>query len=247
MDEIQDPFELCGADAINEVRLCRVAWPRELRPALIEHCEFNSVSFDESDLEGVEVKDCRFTACTFTEAILSDASFERCSLFTAEQVCRFHRCDLRRSHWTGCDLSLVEFKGSRLHGLRMERCQAQGTDFSEADFSWQVSRKMILSDVELLESNLAYANLSGAYLARASLRGSRLSHADLSRACLEGADLRDAELHQVILTQAVLRDADLRDAQLDAIDPRSADLSGVKLKEWQLRALAIPLGIELEP
>ena len=51
----------------------------------------------------------------------------------------------------------------------------------------------------------------------------------------------------MIFTLAVLRDADLRDAQLDAIDPRKADLVGVKLKEWQLKALAIPLGIEIEP
>lgn len=253
MYEIGDPAALTGKDTITQARFEHLDWPPALTPRLIENCEFDTVSFKESDLEGIEMKDCRFSACTFSRAILMDASFERCSFFTpsdgsAEELrCRFAHCDLRRTQWTGCDLSLCEFPGCQLHGVRMERCQAQGADFAGADFSWQVSRKMVLSDVQILDTNLAYANLTGAYLAQASLRGSRLSHADLSHACLEGADLRDCELHQVIFTLAVLRNADLRDAQLDAIDPRTADLVGVKLKEWQLKALAIPLGIEIEP
>ena len=253
MHEIGDPSALADRDTITHTRFEHLDWPPELTPTLVENCEFDSVSFKESDLEGVQMKDCRFIACTFSRAILMDASFERCSFFTPsdggteEPRCRFAHCDLRRSQWTGCDLSLGEFPGSQLHGVRMQRCQAQGADFAGADFSWQVSRKMVLSDVEILDTNLAYANLTGAYLAEASLRGSRLSHADLSQACLEGADLRDCELHQVILTLAVLRNADLRDAEIDAIDPRKADLTGVKLKEWQLKALAIPLGIEIEP
>ena len=64
-------------------------------------------------------------------------------------------------------------------------------------------------------ADLHYANLIGADLRGANLRGADLSYAYLSGANLRGADLRGANLHGAYLSGANLRGADLRGAKLD--------------------------------
>jgi hypothetical protein len=73
------------------------------------------------------------------------------------------------------------------------------------------------------------ANLSGADLRRADLRGANLSGADLSKADLYGANLMGANL-----SGADLRGADLRGAALGGANLMGADLSGADLKDTNL-------------
>ena len=71
-----------------------------------------------------------------------------------------------------------------------------------------------LSGADLIGANLRGATLSGADLRGANLRWATLSEADLGGADLSGADLRGANLHWADLTGANLRGADLRCADL---------------------------------
>ena len=64
-------------------------------------------------------------------------------------------------------------------------------------------------------AKLQYANLRGAYLRDADLRGANLRGAYLRDADLRGANLRGAYLRDADLRGADLRDADLRGADLD--------------------------------
>ena len=73
------------------------------------------------------------------------------------------------------------------------------------------------------------ANLSGADLRGANLRGANLSGADLRGANLRGADLREADLRGAYLSDADLSDADLRGAYLSDADLSDADLRGADL------------------
>jgi len=84
------------------------------------------------------------------------------------------------------------------------------------------------------------AELRGADLSDAELRGADLSGADLSDANLIGADLRGAELRDANLigadlSGAELRGADLSDANLRGADLIGADLSGADLRRANLR------------
>ena len=84
----------------------------------------------------------------------------------------------------------------------------------------------------LRDADLRGANLRGAYLRDADLRGANLRGADLSNAYLRDADLRGANLRGADLSNAYLRDADLRGADLRDADLRGADLDFSCLPLW---------------
>ena len=79
-------------------------------------------------------------------------------------------------------------------------------------------------------ANLREADLRGADLGGADLREANLREADLRGADLGGADLREANLRGADLGGADLREANLREADL-----RGANLRGANLSEADLR------------
>ncbi|ELX3458388.1 pentapeptide repeat-containing protein [Salmonella enterica] len=92
-----------------------------------------------------------------------------------------------------------------------------------------------LCGADLRDADLRGADLCGADLRGADLRGADLCGADLRDADLRGADLRDADLCGADLCGADLRDADLRGADL-----RGADLCGADLRGADLRGADLP-------
>ena len=94
--------------------------------------------------------------------------------------------------------------------------------------------KANLSGADLSDADLRGANLRGVNLSDAKLYGAKLSEADLSDAKLYGANLNDANLRDANLRGANLRGADLSsvnllDADLRGANLRGANLSGVNL------------------
>ena len=79
------------------------------------------------------------------------------------------------------------------------------------------------------------ADLYGANLRRASLRGADLREADLYGANLYGADLREADLYGANLYGADLREAKLYGTNLYRANLREANLYGTNLREANLR------------
>ena len=78
--------------------------------------------------------------------------------------------------------------------------------------------------------NLRGADLRGAYLQDADLRGAELRGADLQGANLQDADLRGADLRSAELRGADLQGADLQDAYLRGANLQDADLRGADLQ-----------------
>ena len=105
-------------------------------------------------------------------------------------------------------------------GLAMRKAVEVGADLSGADL-----RDADLRGADLSGANLRDANLHYAYLRDADLRGANLHYADLRDAYLRGADLRGADL-----SGANLRGANLRGADLHGADLRDAYLHGDKIK-----------------
>ncbi|WP_309117468.1 pentapeptide repeat-containing protein [Saccharothrix sp.] len=95
------------------------------------------------------------------------------------------------------------------------------------------------AQIDLHNTCLGNAYLSGADLTNANLRNAYLTHADLRDADLRGAtvhganlthvDLRDANLRGATVHGANLFDADLRYADLTGADLRYANLTGASL------------------
>ena len=93
-----------------------------------------------------------------------------------------------------------------------------------------VKRDADLRGANLSDADLRGANLRGANLSDADLRGAYLRGADLSDADLRGADLSDASLSGADLSDANLRGADLSDASLSGADLSDANLRGANLR-----------------
>ena len=86
-----------------------------------------------------------------------------------------------------------------------------------------------LRGTNLRGANLHEANLRGANLRGANLRGANLRGANLSGASLRGANLREADLRGASLRGANLSEADLCGAGLYGADLYGADLYGADL------------------
>ncbi|EDQ2305064.1 pentapeptide repeat-containing protein [Salmonella enterica] len=97
-----------------------------------------------------------------------------------------------------------------------------------------------LRGADLRDANLRGAYLSDADLRGADLRGAYLSDANLFGADLFGADLRGADLFGADLRDAYLSDANLFGADLFGADLRGADLFGADLRDADLRDANLP-------
>jgi uncharacterized protein YjbI with pentapeptide repeats len=91
-----------------------------------------------------------------------------------------------------------------------------------------------ISDGTLAAADLKYANLDGAIMAQADLRGAyfsfaKMAGADLRNANLEGAILRAADLTGALLINTNLNDIKLLDANLQSANLHGASLRGANL------------------
>ncbi len=93
----------------------------------------------------------------------------------------------------------------------------------------ELHRKWLYNEKGGKRANLNDANLYGADLRDANLRGANLNDANLY-----GADLRDANLRCANLYGANLRDANLRGANLNDANLYGADLYGADLRDANL-------------
>ena len=94
--------------------------------------------------------------------------------------------------------------------------------------------------IEAVKNN---ADLQGAYLQDADLRGADLQDAYLQGADLRGADLRGAYLQDAYLRGADLRGADLQDAYLRGAYLRGAYLRGADLQGVKIKKAAVFTGL----
>jgi uncharacterized protein YjbI with pentapeptide repeats len=89
--------------------------------------------------------------------------------------------------------------------------------------------------LDLRETDLHGANLSGARLEGVTLQGAHLERADATRAALSRANLREAELGSAVMSGAdlegaALARANLEGARLNGANLKGADLSGANLR-----------------
>ncbi|MEM1369260.1 MAG: pentapeptide repeat-containing protein [Cyanobacteria bacterium P01_H01_bin.15] len=134
----------------------------------------------------------------------------------------------------------ILFTGAFLADIQLPNSDLIRANLSGAD----------LSEANLSGANLFLANLSGASLFLANLSGASLFEADLTdvyltRTNLSGAELAHADLTGADLFRANLTGADLWEANLTDANLWQANLTGADLKEANLDR-SILLGTELE-
>lgn len=196
----------------------------------ISHCKFVNVDFSEVDWEKLHCSASTWINCRFVGANLEWATFENCSFFDPNLAagCDFTRANLRDAVLKKCDLSSCLFDGSNLFRFTLLESNAVGTKFFRAKFN---------NSAKITHSNLKYADLRGAALAKCDLLDNNLSYAvmdeaDFSKSNLIGSDFGGAATRYTKFTQA-----DLRGANLSSFDIRTMDVQGVKILESQMRRL----------
>lgn len=104
---------------------------------------------------------------------------------------------------------------------------------SEIDLSRATAIRLDLSDVDLGKTvlDIAFANLSQAQLAGATLFRMRGQEANLTKSYCSRATMREARLNKAVLHGAVLHDAILVSASLKGADLRNAQLQRSSVQE----------------
>jgi len=94
---------------------------------------------------------------------------------------------------------------------------------------WANNQYAQLNRANLQGASLIEAQLKGAHLNGANLQGAHLTLANLTGANLTGADLTGAHLEEAHLTSANLQGANLTGAYLEGADLQKANLEGANL------------------
>lgn len=213
------------------------------------HGRCSGVDFSRCTLSGSSFHDVTFHDCRFRATELDDCRFERCEFFDPEQdtKCDFSFASLRDTVFEKCDLTTSLFVRTRAYGLTLSRCQAQGTEFTEADFSLALPTG---HDSDVCHAvfdgcNLSYADFSGTDLTACRLTDNRLVHSVWHNAVLERAQLAGSTLDNIEGKGLVLRGADLRGCRFNNLDPREIDLTDVQVELEQGLVLLHTLGIDV--
>jgi uncharacterized protein YjbI with pentapeptide repeats len=155
---------------------------------------------------------------------------------------RLRGVSLSAADLSGADLSGAVLADAYLGASRLSYADLSAADLSNA-YLGQGSKGVRVPDVkwgdfqgnvQLQGATLSRANLTGAIVRSADLRGAhldgaRLVHADLSEADLFRADLNGADLTSANLFHADLSSATLNRTRLTGADLGNANLSGVDL------------------
>ena len=145
---------------------------------------------------------------------------------------------LNKANFIRCNLSCVDFKGSKLKGSDFM--------FSDLTFADLIDCDLMKADfykATLIHANLSGADLRGAYLTKANLTMANLTRAKLNgasliKANLSGADLRGADLDGANFKYAIIKDTIITPSQYDELSMMySLDLMDgfviKELEEWQ--------------
>jgi uncharacterized protein YjbI with pentapeptide repeats len=127
--------------------------------------------------------------------------------------------------WLAKGLNALNFVGVRTYA------NLRDAQVAERPAGWDGKDWAKVKRVDLKGLNLAFADLTRAFVANADLRGVNLTGAVLERAELQGSDLYDEDQHRGVEFQGT----DLRSIQLQGANLRGAKFLGVDLREAQLQ------------
>jgi uncharacterized protein YjbI with pentapeptide repeats len=141
----------------------------------------------------------------------------------------------RPKNWNGSDAQIPSVVGPRLNGLRLRYAQAYGAFFVNAHL-WQANLQgAYLSEADMRGADLGQSNLRYALMDHTQMKG-----ANLDRAVLDGADMRRTDLENANLSHAwllgtILTDADLKGASLYGARLSAATLTRANFEKADFR------------
>lgn len=204
---------------------------------------------DADRFTGARVANTHFRNCDFSGADLTGAAFVNCVFYDADTQagCRFNGAQLKEASFRQCDLSMCGFAFAKALGLEIAECRAQGADFSNASFMNQITARTWFCSAFITQSNLSYADFSGATLEKCELWENRWVGANVAGANFNGSDLSGGDFSSLDWRSADFTHCDLTGSELGDLDLRMVDLEGASLDTLQVAQLMLRMGITVEP
>ena len=193
----------------------------------LRDADLSKAAFGKADLIDADLSGATMDGADFMEANLSGANLSRTTL----KETLFYENDLSRAVLTEADLSQSQFINATI-----EEADFSGTTLSSTIFVGVRAGKAVFQGADMTkvcaanEASFAGADLKGAVLNQAGLRGSDFSGANFEEARLEMADLSECNLKQANFYRAFARQA-----RFEKSDLEGANMAFINLFEGSLQ------------
>lgn len=188
------------------------------------NCNLSNTTLRGDALAGSRWEDSYFLNCEFIGTDLRDATFSRCSFFNADATLgsAFRFCDLVRTRFEECNLSLSIFLRCNGFEIIFRDCMMRGATFDATTFQNKIGKR----------------NFSKATFERCRLPDATIARLDLTSSEFLSTSLIDANLSETCFVNAEMRECDLTGADVDGADFRGADLRKSTLAGFSLVEVA---------
>ena len=183
---------------------------------------FNDERLDRSQLSASEFSDCTFNNWSLVEVLFID--------------CRFVNC-----RFQDCDLSLVQFQGTILSGVKFEVPKLIGIDWTLGEWSALGFR----DSVEFYKCSINHSTFIGLELNGVMIRDCSALDVDFREADLTQSDFSGTDLSGSLFINTNLTRADLSRARNYHIKPEENVLTGAKFSLPEAMSLLYSMDIVL--
>ena len=188
--------------------------------ARLANTAFTGLELADVVADGTVFENVAFRSCTFERVNLSNCTFTDV-LFSG---CRFVRCDLGRS-W----LNRVDFRSCSAPGLSFLKGRLTGVSLVDSQLAYADLSETTVDQLVASETKLSEASFHATKLRHLALDRCDLSRATFFRTSLSGVDLSTCDISGLRVS------SDLRELRGAVIDPDQAaelmGLLGIKIKE----------------
>lgn len=188
--------------------------------ARLANTAFMGLELADVAADGTVFENVAFRSCTFERVNLSNCTFTDV-LFSG---CRFVRCDLGRS-W----LNRVDFRSCSAPGLSFLKGRLTGVSLVDSQLAYADLSETTVDQLVASETKLSEASFHATKLRHLALDRCDLSRATFFRTSLSGVDLSTCDISGLRVS------SDLRELRGAVIDPDQAaelmGLLGIKIKE----------------
>jgi fluoroquinolone resistance protein len=166
-----------------------------LSAKIFEECGFEGCSFI-----GTKIEKSAFINCTFENSILSAVAPHECRFLDVKfSGCKVIGIDWTKSlkirdlSFTDCQVNYSNFRFLEIPDLKMIRCEARESDFTEAELIKADFRKSNFENARFFKTDLTEADFRGAVNYRIDIKNNKILKAHFSlpevMALLDGLDI----------------------------------------------------------
>jgi uncharacterized protein YjbI with pentapeptide repeats len=194
--------------------------------ALAPREEYDTVLFEQAELDEPAAPSARFLECAFSRVAMTGGRLQRSSLRDVwMRDVRLTGTSITESNWLDVTVLASSLAGVQVYGSELRRVVFSGCKLDSVNFRGAALTEVTFDGCELLDVDFKDATLT-----RTAFPGSRLTRTDLTGVRMDATDLRGAELG-IIIGPDSLRGAIISTAQLIHLAPVLAQTMGITVSD----------------